>query len=627
MQHAKMVYLCPHFLKKAVIWRMGLIFFIFSLADQKNRLSFIAYTRVMRIFLSTLLIGAALHLEAQDPEFKPQEFEKIAPKTPEKKEEPASLPETTPKEEGDEKILVEKLSGLIFIKSADQIQKNGIGGIEDIFVVKSKELELLDTPDFKERMRPFLGKPITLKLLNQLRRETVLFYRDHDRPVVNAVVPGQDITTGVIQIMAVEGVAGKIHVEGNQWFESNFLKHAVQLKRGQPIYAKSLLEDINWLNNNPFRHIDPILTPGEEPGQTDIILKVKDRVPYRLYTGYEDSGNELTGDERFLFGFNWGNVFLQDHQMNYQFTGDPHFNKLTAHSGSYIIPLPWRHRLSFFGSHAETTADVDRGRFYLRGISWQTSTRYVISLPLTDIYTHEAMFGLDFKQSNNHLDFNGAQVFNRTTDILQWSVGYNSGLKDPFGNTTFGINVFYSPGNLTDGNTDLNFRTSRAFARSGYVYERTTLERVTKLPWDYTWLIKATHQFSPSGTLLGSEQLGVGGYNTVRGYDEREANGDEGYLFSTELRIPPISPGSLLGLSNAGDQFQILGFWDYGVAENRILLLGEDPSVILSGVGPGMRYSISPYLSLRADYGYQLKDSGNNLRHNSRWHVGIVLSY
>ncbi len=574
-----------------------------------------------------LLVCFTSNTSAQDPELKPQEFERIAPKVPEKKEEPASLPETVPPENDDEKILVEKLSGLIFIKSMDQIQKNGISGVEDIIIVRSKELEILQTPAFKERMRPFLGKPITLKLLSQLRRETVLFYRDHDRPVVNVVVPGQDITTGVIQLMVIEGVAGKIHVEGNQWFDSNFLKHTIRLRRGEPIYAKSLLEDINWLNNNPFRHVDPVLTPGEERGQTDIVLKTKDRVPFRFYAGYEDSGNELTGDERFFTGFNWGDAFSADHQMNYQFTGDPHFNKLTAHSGSYIIPLSWHHRLSFFGSHAETTADVDRGRFYLRGASWQASTRYSIMLPLTDIYTHEAVFGFDFKQSNNNLDFNGGLIFNRTTDILQWTAGYSSGLKDPFGNTTFGINIFYSPGYLTDRNTDLNFRTSRAFARAGYVYGRTALERVTKLPWDCAWLIKATHQFSPSGTLLGSEQFGIGGYNTVRGYDEREANGDEGYLFSTEIRSPPISPGSLLGFKNANDQFQILGFWDYGVTENRILLQGEDPSVILSGIGPGIRYSITPYLSLRADYGYQLKDSGNNLRHNSRWHVGIVLSY
>ncbi|MBI4026248.1 MAG: hypothetical protein HY360_14775 [Verrucomicrobia bacterium] len=68
-------------------------------------------------------------------------------------------------------------------------------------------------------------------------------------------------------------------------------------------------------------------------------------------------------------------------------------------------------------------------------------------------------------------------------------------------------------------------------------------------------------------------------------------------------------------------------FWDYGSAENFRLLTGEDPHVPLSSVGPGMRYSITPYLSVRADYGFQLYDTGANMRSNSRWHIGAVLSY
>ena len=179
---------------------------------------------------------------------------------------------------------------------------------------------------------------------------------------------------------------------------------------------------------------------------------------------------------------------------------------------------------------------------------------------------------------------------------------------------------------MSSRNTDRLFLASRARSSAEYAYDRLTLERLIRLPWDVTWITRATMQWTDSN-LLGSEQMGFGGYSSVRGYDEREANGDEGYLVTTELRSPPISLGQLCGWEKAIDQFQFLGFWDYGVAQNLSLLPNEDPSVLLASAGPGIRYAINPYLSLRFDYGFQLYDTRANSRYNSRAHIGVVISY
>ncbi len=45
------------------------------------------------------------------------------------------------------------------------------------------------------------------------------------------------------------------------------------------------------------------------------------------------------------------------------------------------------------------------------------------------------------------------------------------------------------------------------------------------------------------------------------------------------------------------------------------------------GVGPGLRYVINPYLSLRFDYGFQLLTTGFGTGEHSRGHVGLVISY
>lgn len=93
---------------------------------------------------------------------------------------------------------------------------------------------------------------------------------------------------------------------------------------------------------------------------------------------------------------------------------------------------------------------------------------------------------------------------------------------------------------------------------------------------------------------------------------------------------PPVSLFSLLGLkrwAKAGDKLQLLGFADYGVGSNKRLLPGEKSSTVLFGAGPGLRYMIAPYLSVRADYGWQLREAEARRRAASRWHVAAVAGF
>lgn len=563
-----------------------------------------------------------------------QDYDHIAPKTPEKKEGGVEVPSAAPQpiavepkapaaDTGGTGVLVEKLTGLVFLTKPEQVNKEGVSGV---IGVQAEGLDLLQTATFTPRIEKHLGQPVTLDSLKRLTDDIVLFYRENDRPVVDVSVPGQDITKGGIQILIVEGRVGEVRVEGNTWVSDEKLKRAVRLRAGEPIRASALKKDTDWLNSNPFRQVNVTLERGKERGETDVVLKTQDRFPARFYAGYDDSGTDFTGDERWSLGLNWGDAFLLDHQLNYQLTTSSDWRKFFGHSGSYIIPLPWRHQLTFFGSYVETQADIPLPGLNLKGKSWQTSTRYSIPLPAHGPFSQSVAGGFDFKQSNNNLEFGGAQVFNTTTDTVQWTLDYNAALKDDWGSTSLGILGVYGPGCWTSRNRDINFSASRASAKAEYAYGRFNFNRVTKLPWDFSWTLRGLYQLSEAN-LLGSEQFGLGGYSTVRGYEEREANGDNGYLLSTEVRTPPVSPGTWLKMKSARDQLQVLGFFDYGGTQNYSLLPAEDPHRQLASVGPGLRYSVSPYLTLRFDYGWQLYPTGSGNRFHERGHLGIVIAY
>ena len=555
--------------------------------------------------------------------------ENLKPKTPPPKERKAKLdaPATLAPSPEDEVQVTENLRGLVFLRAKEDVKREGMEGVTGVEV---RDIPLIAGPDFAEMLEPYLNKPAKLGTLKTIQREAILYCRNHDRPLVDVIVPNQEVdpTNGVVQIVLVEGRIGKVTVrnEGRKWFTDESILRSIRLEPGDAVSEKRLLADIDWLNRNPFREVTPGFRQGEQAGLSDMQLDVRDRIPFRVFGGYEDSGTEATGRDRLLAGFNWGDAFRQGHQLNYQYSTDAEFDTLMAHSASYIAPLPWRHTVSVYGTYVDIETGVGNGADST-AINYQGALRYAVPLPIMKDYQHEAFGGFDFKHNETDLLFGGTSALPTEAEVAQLVAGYNGSLNDKWGRTSFGIQGFYSPGDLTDENDDESFESQRPGAEANYYYGRLTMERITRLPWELSWIIRGGGQLA-SGELIPSEQLGVGGYNTVRGYDEREANGDRGFVASTELRSPAWTVLGRISKWNVQDQAQVLAFMDYGLAENIDPLVGET-TAHLNSVGGGVRYTISRYLTFRLDYGYQLHKSGSPTEsdYKSRVHIGVIGSY
>jgi hemolysin activation/secretion protein len=556
----------------------------------------------------------------------PQSFAPIAPKQPAaaapgkvvNQEEPAPMAA-----HGDTDVLVDHLKGVVLVGDPKQVDAGGVKGKPG---VDTSAVPLAQGADFVAAVQPYLGQPVTMKALAELTRTIVSYFRDHDRPVVNVFVPEQSITSGYVQVVVLISKVEKVEATGAKWFSNDGLKSEVRLRPGDEISGGELNSDLNWINRNPFLQSNILMAPGDAPGTTDLMLRTQDRFPLRVYAGFENSGNQYTGDERILTGFNYGNLFGLGQQLSYQFTSGENVNKFTAHSGTYVIPLPWRHQLTFFGSYANSDATLGPG-LESGGVNWQVSGRYEIPLPGNEKFTESITAGFDFKRSNDDLIFNVATVSNVFTDVDQFVLGYSASYTDDYGNTSFSGTGYYSPGGMTNNDDDTDYEGTRAGARANYAYGQLSLNRVTRLPWDFTWTVRGLVQ-EATANLLPSEQLGLGGYDTVRGYDEREVNGDNGFLLSTEVATPPVSLFHLFHVQKIQDQLQFFGFVDYGgTSLHQVTPADTNPNTNLLGVGPGFRYAINPYLSVRFDYGFQMIDTGFDARHNSRADFGIVVSY
>lgn len=586
---------------------------------------------------ATILFGVAVLSLAAAPAFA-QNWERAAPKQP-----PANAPATAPKQTAPapavpdgKQVILPALKGLIFVPSVNDVRRTGATtqGMTGGLMVRG--VDVLDHPDFRAAMAPYLGQPLTLDRLNDITRAAVLFFREHDRPLVDVIVPEQDISGGVVQILALEFRAGSIAVEGARWFSDDQLLSQVRTAPGDRISAESLLADINWLNQNPFRRVDLVYQRGEKSGTSDVVLRTADRFPLRAFGGYENTGTATTGRDRIFTGFNWGNAFWADQQISYQLSASPDFweylpgkfggqARSLTHSGSWFIPLPWRHKLTIFGSHTISRPDVGPD-FNQTGRSSQASARYAVPLPALGKINHELQVGTDWKRSNNDLEFGGSSVFSGSSDVAQAMFGYAAGSPDPWGASSANVSVFLSPGGFNDRNTDAALQTARAGVKARYAYARFGVERMTTLPDDLTWIVRAQGQIA-SSNLPSSEQLSFGGNSSVRGYAESEALGDQGALLSTELRSPEVSLLAALGKPDMGDRLQGLLFADYGVASPRFAQAAEEGSKALLSVGPGMRYALPPYLTLKFDWGFQLRHTDVGENRFGRPHFGLTAAF
>jgi hemolysin activation/secretion protein len=470
-------------------------------------------------------------------------------------------------------------------------------------------------------LQPFLNQPVSFQLISEIKKKIHAYFQLHDRPFLVAFVPAQTVCNGVLKIKIIEGCVGTVRVEGNCWVSESKLRNFLRIEKCDPIDMERVQTDMAWINRNPFRQAELMVEPGVAPGTTDFTLLVKDKLPLRVYAGGDNTGNLATGEARWYGGFNWGNAFGLDHILSYQFTSASVYNHLNAHTVQYVAPLSWRHIFTVYGGYTDVRGDLDDFDMHLHGNAIQASARYQIPLTTYGNFLQYVAFGYDFKRTNNGLVFGENVVSSTHADINQWALEYSLDYKGKGGKISFLFQGFGAPFQMTPHQTNHDYQTLQPLAIAKYAYGRFILSMMKIWGWGSTFALNITGQ-GASTNLLPSEKYGLGGYDSVRGYEERQVNVDNALVVSAEFRAPGVS----FFRKCRKDQLEFLGFIDYGWGRNTHLFGGETPQSLL-GIGPGLRYTINPYLFFRCDLGFQMIHAEFGPKHFAKWHLGGTVSY
>ncbi|MBU6446399.1 MAG: BamA/TamA family outer membrane protein, partial [Verrucomicrobia bacterium] len=504
------------------------------------------------------------------------------------------------------------LKGVLLVDESSKVREVGVNQIQGIQFdgVESKE-------ELVAELSPFLSDlPLTANGAEALCAAITTYYHDHDDLRVAVTLPDQDTSEGVVQLVIAPERLGKLQVKDSKYTHPDSLKRWVRLSTADVINEKTLAQDLGWMNTNPYRTVTVDYKTSGQPGVTDVDLVVADKKNWKVLTGVENTGNNPIGTTRIYGGVNINNFLFNDHTLTLKATTADHYQEYQSYKGEYVALLPWRNTLKVSGSYSGATPERSPYPQKHRQ-SFQASTRYEIpqwfgSNIWVDQLTYQA--GADFKGTNTNIFFedDATPVKKELAFIGQFAAGVSALRARESNKITAGIDLIGSPARMLPHQTDADFDNLRQGARPQYFYSKLALALEQKLVSDWNLFVQGRGQFA-FAELIPSEQFTLGGYSTVRGYDENVVGGDHAICGNLEVRTPEFTVAGIW-LPKFADKLHFLGFVDGGYAWLRKEVAGTPMSQGLASIGPGMRYSVASNFSSRLDLGFPLtnveKDSG-----------------
>jgi len=353
-------------------------------------------------------------------------------------------------------------------------------------------------------------------------------------------------------------------------------------------------------------------------------VRVADEKPWKATLSLDNTGTTATGDYRTSLGFQHANLFDRDHVLTAQYVTSPnHISDVKIYGLGYRIPIyALGSSVEFIGAYSNVNSGtLGGGLLTVSGAGTVAGLRYNQHLPKWGDVEQKVVVGVDYKAFQNSVVANSVSLVPDVT-LHPVSLTYQGTLRGERGES--GLYAAVSQNVFPGGNdgADSDFKASRADAKANYRVYRVGVNHTQLLPYEWQARAVLTGQYSEDALVAG-EQFGVGGYDNVRGFLEREVANDRGYRGSVELYTPDL--GSLIKSETLHGK--LLAFYDWADLSRNSIQPGEQSGQSLASAGLGMRFNAAKNFAARVDYAYVLHGAGSQNTGHQRVHMSFVFSY
>ncbi len=460
--------------------------------------------------------------------------------------------------------------------------------------------KLISTHDLRKLVSSYEGRYLTISQIRMVADIITREYWKRGYITTRAYVPPQKVRGGVVEIRVVEGKLGNIKIEGNKHYRTGFIYRFMKpLLKKEYINSKDLERQLLILNEFPDLHVKAVLVPGEKPGTSDIVLKVKDRFPIHADLFYNNYGTRSVGRRRAGATIYLSNLFKLGGTLSATgvmlASGDT--DDLDFWRVSYSLPIGSSGmKVGAVYTYVDYDADEHLEILDIEGKAETLSVfvnRPIIKTRLANLY---AELAFDLKDTKDEiLDYVSSKDHIRALRFSLYGDRFCPGR-----HAYFRFDISQGLGENFGGMEKDSTRSSRYDGDNDFTKLNLDLGVIQKLGSFYL-ILKGEGQWA-SDTLVTGEEFSLGGPTSVRAYPQSEYLGDDGYLVSAELRTPAFP-----GWETLNRYLQWAFFIDHGCAHYKDTYAGEDnDTIFLTGAGVGARINLPLDVDVKIDAAFPI---------------------
>jgi len=309
-----------------------------------------------------------------------------------------------PVDEGE--VLISRLQQIHLLCPACEDAEEVAGGI-----FTCPDLLLPSPRTLASRLTAWLGQPLTDQGLGALGDLILAHYDAEGYPVVMVDAPEQDLSTGKLEILIEVGTIGRVGLSRPKYGRSELLAVGLKLQTGETLRRGELEEQLDWYGRTPFRRPRLFVSPGATPASADLLIGLEERRPWRVYAGYENSGPDLLGKDRYRIGA--AGMLPGEQLLGWQSVLGGPVSSLQAHALHWEIPIHRHHHLlRLDGAFAKVESRYLSGGLPVEnsGTSWALTALYQMPLPSKGGWRHHLAAGAEVKGTDQFLLFGGGPI-------------------------------------------------------------------------------------------------------------------------------------------------------------------------------------------------------------------------
>jgi hemolysin activation/secretion protein len=380
------------------------------------------------------------------------------------------------------------------------------------------------------------GRKIGLSGINLIVKRLSEAFIDRGYITSRMVVPEQDLTSGTLKLELVPGRVGEIRCDAAG--VQRKLLNAFPIRPGDILNLRQLEQGLEQMKRITSQEVSMNLVPGKNPGDSDVVLTIKDGNLITASISADDSGLEETGKIQLTETLGINNlVGLNDvFSCSVNQDGERKNNSYGTRGNSFSYSIPYGDStFSITSSHYnyyETiptiaqpftfSGEMDSTEFHLTQLLYRDQTSKT-SLEL----------GLIKGYVRNYLE--GSEIMVQHQDTTFEKIGLSH--RRYFGSTTFDIEIDDKQGVPCLGaGTDTP-------APPTIFYNMWLVDASINSPVSWGSL-QGHYSFSVHGQythnqIFGTDFLSIGNRFTVRGFDGEETlSAQQGWYVRNDLGIP-----------------------------------------------------------------------------------------